>query len=146
MTRPVGSINSKTGRQVELIKPGEPVTELEVLHFAEDLTRRGFSTVTQILFGTTTVSPCPICQEEDSTLHAAAPLDRTKDPHITSRGSCYHCGKVTLTTLVDLVLQGREEDAHDEVADVAAVAPAIGDDIDDQDCPFHVPADGHGDE
>jgi hypothetical protein len=146
MTRPLGSVNSKTGRQVELIKPGVPVTELEVLQFVEELTHRGFATVTQILFGTTTVSPCPICQKEDSTLHAAAPLYRTKDPHITSRGSCYHCGKVTLTTLVDLVLQGREENARDDAADAAAVAPAGGDDIDDQDCPFHVPADGQGDE
>ena len=146
MTRPVGSVNSKTGRTVELIKVGEPVTELEVLHFAEDLTRRGFATVTQILFGTTTVSPCPVCCKADSTLHAAAPLYRTKDPNITSRGSCYECGKVTLTTLVDLVLKGRDEDAGDDAADADVVAPASGDEVDDQDCPFHVPADGQGDE
>ncbi len=145
MTRPVGSVSSKTGRTVELIKAGEPVTELEVLQFAEDLTRRGFATVTQILFGTTTVSPCPICCKADSTLHAAAPLYRTKDPNITSRGSCYECGKVTLTTLVDLVLKGRDEDTGDDTTDADVAAPASGDEVDDQDCPFHVPANGQGD-
>lgn len=146
MTRPVGSVSSKTGRTVELIKAGEPVIELEVLHFAEDLTRRGFATVTQILFGTTTVSPCPICRKADSTLHAAAPLYRTKNPAITSRGACYECGKVTLTTLVDLVLKGREEDAGYEVVDADVVAPAAGDEGDAGECPFHVPANGQGDE
>ncbi len=146
MTRPVGSVSSKTGRTVELIKKGEPVTELELLQFAEDLTRRGFATVTQILFGTTTVSPCPVCCKADSTLHAAAPLYRTKDPNITSRGSCYDCGKVTLTELVDLVLKGREEDAGEDAADADVEASTSSDDVDDHDCPFHVPADGQGDE
>ncbi len=146
MTRPLGSVNSKTGRQVELIKEGEPVTEQEVLHFAEDLTRRGFATVTQILFGATTVSPCPFCCKVDSTLHAAAPLYRTNDPGVTNRGTCYGCGKVTLTKLVDLVLKGREEVAVDDDANSEAVAPASGDEFDDQDCPFHVPANGQGDE
>lgn len=146
MTRPIGSVNSKTGRQVELIKAGEPVTELEVLNFAEDLTRRGFATVTQILFGTTTVSPCPICCKADSTLNAAAPRYRTNDPNITNRGSCYECGKVTLATLVDLVLKGRNEGPDDDHANTEAVAPSGENVVDDQDCPFHVPADGRGDE
>ena len=145
MTRPVGSSNSKTSRQVELIKAGEPVSEQEVLHFAEDLTRRGFATVTQILFGTTTVSPCPICRKEDSTLHAAAPLYRTRDPNITGRGSCYHCGKIALATLVDLVLKGRDEEGSDD-AEAAQSAAAAPDELDDQDCPFSIPADGQGDE
>ena len=145
MTRPLGSSNSKTGRQVELIKAGEPVSEQEVLHFAEDLTRRGFATVTQILFGTTTVSPCPICRKEDSTLHASAPLYRTRDPNITGRGSCYHCGKIALATLVDLVLKGRDEEGSDD-AEAAPSAAAAPDELDDQDCPFSIPADGQGDE
>jgi hypothetical protein len=146
MTRPIGSVSSKTGRAVEVLKCGEPVTEVEVLNFAEDLTRHGFATFTQILFGTTTVSPCPICCEVDSTLHAAAPLFRTNDPHITNRGTCYECGKVTLTKLVDLVLKGREEVATDDDANSEAVGPASGDEFDDQVCPLHVPADGQGDE
>ncbi len=146
MTRPLGSVNSKTGRHVELIKEGEPVTELEVLLFVEDLTYRGFATISQILFGSTTISPCPICRKQDSTLHGAAPRYRSRDPHVTNRGSCYHCGKVTLATLLDLVLQGRDENAHDEAAGAAAEAPAGDDDIDEQDCPFHVQADGQGDE
>jgi hypothetical protein len=146
MTRPLGSVNSKTGRQVELIKEGEPVTELEVLHFGEELTRRGFATVTQILFGATTVSPCPCCCKVDSTLHAAAPLYRTNDPGVTNRGTCYGCGKVTLTKLVDLVLKGRNEEVADDDAEPKVVTPDSGGDFDDLDCPFDVPANGQGDE
>jgi len=144
MTRPVFELTLPTGRTVELIKTGEPVTELEVLHFAEDLTRRGFATVTQILFGTTNVSPCPFCRKADSTLSAAAPLYRTSNPNIASRGSCYECGKVTLTALVVLVLKGRDkDDGGVAAADVAA--PASGVEVSDEDCPFHVQANGQGD-
>ena len=146
MTRPVGSVNSKTGRKVELIKPGEPVTEQEVFNFVDDLAQRGFATVTQILFGSTTVSPCPFCREEDSTLSGTAPRYRTSDPKIINRGSCYHCGKVTLNTLFTLVLKGREKPAAVEIANAKPVPPASGDNITDQDCPFSIPADGQGEE
>jgi hypothetical protein len=111
MTRPIGSVNSKTGRKVELIKAGEPVSQTEVLNFADELTRRGFSTVSQILFGSTEVSPCPICRKEDSTLSAISPNRYSPDPAISCRGSCYHCGKVDLTSVINLVAKGREKKA-----------------------------------
>lgn len=111
MTRPIGSVSSKTNREVELIKAGEPVSEAEILGFADELTRHGFSTVTQILFGSTEVSPCPICREEDSTLSAVAPNRYSTNPAIYFRGACYHCGKVDLASLMGLVLKGREKDA-----------------------------------
>lgn len=148
MTRPVGSVNSKSGRQVELIKAGQPVTEQEVLNFADDLTRRGFATITQILFGSTTVSPCPFCREEDSTLSGAAPRYRTSDPKIINRGSCYHCGKVTLVALIDLVLKGREDGQAPKEGDSNAVAPlathAPDDELTSDDCPFTIPAERQG--
>jgi len=123
MTRPIGSVNSKTGRRVELIKAGEPVSETEVLNFADELTRRGFSTVSQILFGSTEVSPCPICRKEDSTLSAVAPNRYSTNPAISFRGSCYHCGKVDLASVIELVLKGREKDVPDTKAgDKAAEA------------------------
>ncbi len=109
MTRPIGSISSKTNREVELIKTGEPVSEAEILGFADELTRHGFSTVTQILFGSTEVSPCPICRNEDSSLCAVAPNRYSTNPAISFRGSCYHCGKVDLASVMGLVLKGREK-------------------------------------
>jgi hypothetical protein len=148
MTRPVGSVNSKTGRKVELIKPGELVTEQEVFNFVDDLTHRGFATVTQILFGSTTVSPCPFCREEDSTLSGTAPRYRTSDPKIINRGSCYHCGKVPLIDLIGLVLKGREKEEASTESDSDVTEPADTDsaanDSQHDDCPFSIPADGQG--
>lgn len=148
MTRPVGSVNSKTGRKVELIRPGEPVTEQEVFNFVDDLAQRGFATITQILFGSTTVSPCPFCCEEDSTLSGTAPRYRTSDPKIVNRGSCYHCGKVTLSDLIALVLRGRENEqtpTEDDSHSIAvAAADAVADDSEHDDCPFSNPAEGQG--
>lgn len=148
MSRPVGSVNSKSGRQVELLRAGEPVTEQEILNFADDLTQRGFATVTQILFGSTTVSPCPFCREEDSTLSGTAPRYRTSNPTIINRGSCYHCGKVPLVDLIALVLKGREKDQappeDDSHSSEPAAANAVGDDSEHDDCPFSIPAEGQG--
>lgn len=148
MTRPVGSVNSKTGRKVELIKPGEPVTEREVFNFVDDLTQRGFATVTQILFGSTIVSPCPFCREEESSLSGTAPRYRTSDPKIINRGSCYHCGKVPLNDLIGLVLKGREKEKASTESDSDVTEPADTDsaanDSQHDDCPFSIPADGQG--
>lgn len=146
MTRPVGSINSKNGRRVELLRAGEPVTELEVLQFAEDLTRSGFATFTQILFGSSNVSPCPICRKSDSTLYGIAPKYRTTDPQINSRGSCYHCGKVALVSLIDLVLKGRDDEDGDDTGEGTADAEVPPIDPDDQDTLFSTTAEGQGDE
>jgi hypothetical protein len=120
LTRPIGSVNSKTGRHVEILREGEPVTQTEVLQFAEDLTYRAMSTVAQILFGTTSVSPCPLCSEVDSTLNCTASQYRTTNPKVARRGTCYHCGRVTLESLLGLVLRGRVksgEGADNEWAD-----------------------------
>ena len=146
MTRPVGSINSKNGRRVELLRASEPVTELEVLQLAEDLTCRGFATFTQILFGASNVSPCPICRKSDSTLYGVAPKYRTSDPRITSRGSCYYCGKVPLVSLVDLVLKGRDDEDGDDTGEGAAETEVPPIDPDDQDTLFSTTAKGQGDE
>lgn len=148
MTRPIGSINSKTGRQVELIKPGESVTEQEVFYFIDDLSQRGFATAMQILFGSTTVSPCPFCLEEDSTLSGTAPRYRTSDPRIINRGSCYYCGKVALNDLISLVLKGREKEQAPKASDshpTESTAPnTAAVDSDHDDCPFSIPAKGQG--
>ena len=117
MTRPIGSTNSKTGRRVEQIKAGEPVTEPEVFQLVEGLTHRGFATVMQILLGATSISPCPFCREPESTLVGTPPRRRTNDPGLANRGSCYHCGQVTLTALLDLVLKGRDGDVEGDAGD-----------------------------
>jgi len=150
MTRPIGSVNSKTGRRVEILREGEPVKETEVLQFAEDLTYRAMSTVAQILFGTTSISPCPLCSAVDSTLHCTVSQYRTTNPKIANRGTCYHCGRVTLAALLALVLKGRVksgEGADNERAEDAAARKGTTEEVADRgDGLFTSPAEGRGGE
>lgn len=110
MTRPIGSINSKTGRHVERLRAGEPVTEAEILSFCDDLHRRGMATVMTVLFGSTTVCPCPKCGDPEQSL-AAVSTARTTAANVGNRGRCYECGNVTLTDLLELVFHGRPSHA-----------------------------------
>lgn len=150
MTRPIGSVNSKMGRRVELLREGEPVTQAEVLQFAEDLACRAMSTAAQILFGTTSISPCPLCSEVDSTLHCAASQYRTTNPKIANRGTCYHCGRVTLDALLGLVLKGRVksgEGADNERAEDDAARTGTAENVSDRgEVLFTSPAEGQGGE
>ena len=106
-TRPIGSVNSKNGATVELLTPGEPVTQAEVLSLYDNMQHSPFKTVLQILAGDSKIKPCPFCNKPGKQLSA---LDRI--------GKCYGCGNVTLTQLYDLVLssdsQNNVEASHDK--------------------------------
>ena len=94
VTRPVGSMNSKNGAAVELLKPGTPVTANEVLALYGDMCKAPFRTVMSILADTDRLTPCPICQNDGTTLSA-----------LDYQGCCYGgCGAVKLEKLYDLVL------------------------------------------
>lgn len=89
LTRPLGSVNSKTGRAVKQLRPGTPVAPQAVLEFVDILRRRPFATVAGILHGTDRIAPCPVCRADGSTLAA---FDRV--------GQCYaQCGPVKLAQL-----------------------------------------------
>jgi len=60
LTRPVGSINSKNGKIVKLLRPGEPVSQQEIMSLYEDMSRRPFPTIMQIWFGSDKIEPCPV--------------------------------------------------------------------------------------
>ncbi len=93
-TRPLGSINSKSGLPVTRLRTGVPVSPKAVLDFVEDLRRRPFATVACILFGSSRVSPCPVCQSPGSSMGAMA-----------NEGRCYgQCGKVNLARLYGTVM------------------------------------------
>jgi hypothetical protein len=97
LTRPVGSINSRTGRPVRVLRPGTPTPVADVMTLYDDMADRPFRTVAGILFGTDRVAPCPACKAEGSTLAA---LDRA--------GRCYgSCGSVRLERLYDAFLAPR---------------------------------------
>jgi hypothetical protein len=96
LTRPVGSINSKTGRKVRCLKPGTPVPIAEVLKLYEQMSGAPFRTVMGVLFGADRVLPCPVCRAEGSALAA---LDFV--------GRCYACGTVKLERLYDAFLAPR---------------------------------------
>ncbi len=97
LTRPVGSINSRTGRPVRILRPGKPTPVADVLTLYDAMARNPFRTVAGILFGSDRVSPCPVCKAEGSSLSA-----------LDFAGQCYgSCGKVGLERLYDVFLAPR---------------------------------------
>jgi hypothetical protein len=92
LTRPVGSVNSKNGAVVELLRPGGSVTGQQVLAFVNQVARAPFKEVASVLLGGQRLKPCPVCRAEGSRLDV---LD-----HV---GMCYGCGKVKLGRLLDCI-------------------------------------------
>ncbi len=89
LTRPLGSINSKTGNTVETLKTGVPIKPDELLHFVETIRVRPFWIAAQLLVGDH-ISPCPVCRKRDTRLGV---MDRV--------GRCYgSCGNVSLGMLL----------------------------------------------
>lgn len=87
-TRPVGSVNSKTGRRVEVLKPGAPVAPDDVLKLVEAIRARPFAIVAKMLVGGRT-SPCPVCRKPGTRLGVQNAV-----------GRCYgSCRKVTIGQL-----------------------------------------------
>lgn len=68
MTRPVGSINSKTGMPVRMLRPGDPVPADVFLEWANEVQKKPFETLGMILFGERRTKPCPYCDSENSYL------------------------------------------------------------------------------
>ena len=93
LTRPIGSINSKNGAVVKVLRPGTPIDPDRVREFVAELAAAPFRVVATILLGADTVAPCPLCRAPGSRLGV---LDRL--------GKCYGCGKVTLERLFDTIL------------------------------------------
>ena len=92
LTRPVGSVNSKNGATVRVLRPGQPVAARAVEEFVARVDKARFKEVAVVLLGRSRVSPCPVCQREGSRLDV---LDRA--------GMCYTCGKITLDQLLDRI-------------------------------------------
>lgn len=92
MTRPLGSINSKNGKEVVCLREGEPVPPEAVESFARTLAEKPFLTLTSIHFGQARIAPCPVCLGKNSTFTAKEKI-----------GLCYgKCKKVGLSKLMDL--------------------------------------------
>lgn len=98
-TRAIGSINSKNGVKVKRLAKGQRVTEQEVLSLYEQMCASPFQTLFQILTGSNSVSPCPVCGGHDTKLSA-----------MDYFGRCYgSCGTVKLEQLYDTVLETRQD-------------------------------------
>src|SRR5262249_10770925 len=68
LTRPVGSVNGKTGGVVKTIKEGSPIDASTLLGGLEEVRKRPFETLGEILFGEKRVAPCPYCAADGSHL------------------------------------------------------------------------------
>jgi hypothetical protein len=97
LTRARGSINSKNGVIVERLSEGKPVKIETVLDLFERLRTQPFRTVMTILFGSERRRPCPVCDEDNSTLSS-----------LDFAGRCYgSCGNVKLDQLYEVFLKPR---------------------------------------
>jgi hypothetical protein len=95
-TRPIGSVNTKNGKKVLLLKAAEPITRDEVQRLVKELSAAPVRTIAGVLFGGEKITPCPICVGKDSSLVA---FDRF--------AKCYACGNVKLDQLYDIFLGDR---------------------------------------
>jgi hypothetical protein len=96
LTRAVGSVNSKNGATVTVLKEGQAVAPKAVEEFVARLVAAPFKEVAFPLLGAMRVSPCPLCGKEGSRLDV---LDFV--------GKCYGgCSKVTLGQLYDMIFIG----------------------------------------
>jgi len=68
LTRPVGSINSKTGRPVRVLKLGTQIEAVVLQDWAEEVAAGPFEMIGEILFGEKRITPCPYCHKEGSYL------------------------------------------------------------------------------
>jgi len=107
VTRPIGSINSKSNATVSMLTPGTPVPEGDVLCLFDEMAASPFKTVAKIILGAEKIEPCPVCGQEGSRLSA-----------LNHVGQCYgSCGKVKLERIYDSVFAPRpqkdREGAHD---------------------------------
>ena len=66
VTRPLGSINSKTGATVKSLKQGTPISATVLLDWVEEVRKRPFESLGLVLFGDRRVIPCPFCRGEGS--------------------------------------------------------------------------------
>ncbi len=103
LTRPIGSINGKTGPVVEQLREGRPMNSAEVEKYLADIAKAPFLQVAGVLLGQSRVSPCPVCGKKGSRLDC---LERI--------GRCYRgCGRINLAQLFDHVYADSKVTAPD---------------------------------
>lgn len=100
VTRPIGSINKKNGAEVVQLAPPTLIPSEEIISLADQMREAPFRTLTQNVFGTDRITPCPKCGQPGTHLSAG-----------NWHGTCYGCGKVSLADLYDLLLVPRGGEA-----------------------------------
>lgn len=105
ITRKVGSVNSKSGTKVEVLKRGMPVPYEAVRQLAAQVASAPFRAIVHALLGEDQITPCPICGSADSRVGVR--------DHV---GICYECGKITLEHIFERLYRERKEN-QEEVSD-----------------------------
>lgn len=96
LTRPLGSVNGKSGKVVTCLRAGTPVTPEQVRELYDRVRTKPFTTIAMLLYGGERVTPCPVCRAPGQTLAA-----RNND------GFCYGgCGAVKVAQLLGAVMSG----------------------------------------
>ncbi len=94
-TRYLGSINSKNGATVRRIRKGTAITGDQLVLLCNDMAGRPFKTLSSILLGAESLTPCPLCGAEGSRLVAQDFF-----------GRCYACGNVKVDSLLNYITGG----------------------------------------
>ena len=103
LTRPVGSVNGKTGRAVRTLEPGLPVPTEDLKRWVAEVRTKPFATIAYPLFGAERVTPCPYCRQKGSRLDLG-----------DSVGHCYGpCRQVPITRVLEPFLKVPEPPAKD---------------------------------
>jgi hypothetical protein len=104
LTRPLGSINSKTGAQVRVLKEGTRIAAEAVENWAAEVRKTPFEALGLVLFGQKRTAPCPYCQAEGSFLDLGELV-----------GMCYgECRRVARKRLFEPFFRGKETGASTE--------------------------------
>lgn len=94
LTRPVGSINGKTGLTVTRLRDGGVDPSEKVLAFVADLNERPFAVLAGILHGGgDRLAPCPVCRAAGGSMAV-----------MNKKGQCYGCGTVSVAQLYATVM------------------------------------------
>lgn len=102
LTRPIGSINEKNGSTVAQLRQGTLISQEELVAFAMEVATKPFALLVATLTGQTSISPCPICRKDKSSVGA---MDRL--------GKCYSCGTVSRAQLLDSLLIDSSKEVQD---------------------------------
>jgi hypothetical protein len=137
LTRPVGSVNGKTGRPVRTLQPGVEIPASVLTGWGEEVSRTPFQTLARVFFGDKRVEPCPYCEADGSHLDLGEtvgfcygpcqqiPVTRLHEPFLKTPGGPAPNTAVRPAAEADGPKTRKKRAAKANVAAAAAESPVV---------------------